>query len=249
MFTAYFDASGAKDQPVVVVAGFVSLAELWQEWEAEWLAKLSEYGLAYFHYNEISSWQEARKSRLIAELSRIIRCYVAHKAGVAVINRDMGEVFSELELKQWRINAYAVAGRTVAKEMRLWCMRGNGQLPVLVFEHGDDGQGQLAHLLTSQGYPEPIIKHKKKFTDRKGKVHEPAIPLQAADLLAYELFWRVREHQRTGRIPAEARLSPDLENIPGDYGTVEYDRLTLQRDAFEQGHPDILIPSVRIKTS
>jgi hypothetical protein len=57
------------------------------------------------------------------------------------------------------------------------------------------------------------------------------------------------EYLQTGQKPAEARLCADLENIPGEYGTVERDRLALQRDAMEQHDPDILIPSVEIKTS
>ena len=77
----------------------------------------------------------------------------------------------------------------------------------------------------------------------------PAIPLQAADLLAYEIFSRIREFMQTSQKPADARLCADLENIPGEYGTVELDRLALQRDAMEQGDPDILIPRVKIKTS
>ena len=251
MFTAYFDASGAGDQLAVVVAGFVSSAELWIEWEAKWLEKLSEYGLDHFHYSELSSWPEPKKAALVAELCKIIRPHVASKSGAAVINQEVNAVFSGSEREEWRINAYAVAGRTVAKKMRQWCQAvGSGRMPELVFEHGDVGRGKLDYLLTSQGYPAPIFKYKKKTTDRKsGIVHEPAIPLQAADLLAYEIFRRIREYRKTGREPNDSRLCADLENIPGEYGCVEYDRLKLQRDSFEQEDPEILIPSVKIKTS
>jgi hypothetical protein len=208
------------------------------------------YGLSCFHYKELYEWPKSRRSDLIADLCGIIRPYVAAKTGVAVVNREMAAIFSESERKNWRINAYAVAGRTVAREMRLWCQRGSGILPELVYERGDVGQDKLTHLLTSQGYPNPIFKPKKRYVDRKsGIVHLPAVPLQAADLLAYEIFWRMSEYLQTGQKPAEARLCADLENIPGEYGTVERDRLALQRDAMEQHDPDILIPSVEIKTS
>jgi hypothetical protein len=39
----------------------------------------------------------------------------------------------------------------------------------------------------------------------------------------------------------------DLENIPGGYGTVEFARLQLIRQALEEDDPDILIPGNKIK--
>jgi hypothetical protein len=250
MFTAYFDASGAPDQLAVVVAGFVSSAELWVEWEAEWRAKLRAYGLECFHNKELSEWPETKRADLISELCRIIRSYACFKTGIAVVNRHISEVFTEAESKEWKINAYAVAGRTAAREMRLWSLRGSGVMPELVYERGDAGQDRLRHLLVSQGYPEPFFRPKKEFTDRKsGVILQGAIPLQAADLLAYQICWRLREFLKTGKKPDSERLCSDLENIPGDYGTVEHDRLLLQKDALEQQDPDILVPRVRIKTN
>ena len=124
MLKAYFDASGAQDQLAVVVAGFVSSAELWMEWEEEWLKKLSDYGLAYFHYKELNGWPKSKRSDLAADLCAMIRPYVSAKTGVAVINREVAAVFSDSERKNWRINAYAVAGRTAAREMRFRVKRG-----------------------------------------------------------------------------------------------------------------------------
>jgi hypothetical protein len=132
------------------------------------------YGLSCFHYKELYEWPKSRRSDLIADLCGIIRPYVAAKTGVAVVNREMAAIFSESERKNWRINAYAVAGRTVAREMRLWCQRGSGILPELVYERGDVGQDKLTHLLTSQGYPNPIFKPKIEIRGSQERDCSPA---------------------------------------------------------------------------
>jgi hypothetical protein len=250
MFTAYFDASGKRDQLVLAVAGFVARAEDWIDWEGEWLDRLAQDGLPYFHARELPHWPDWKKARLVEDLSAIIRNRVAFKTGVVVANSHLEKVFSEVQRKQWRMEAYAVAGKTAAQSMRLWAASWGGRIPELVFERGDDGQGQLCDLMASQGYPAPIFKPKKAYKDRKsGIIQEPAIPLQAADLLASELFRRVRAYQRDGHIcPDFARLSPNLDKIPGDCGTVESDRLKLIKQAFEESDPDILVPKVKIKT-
>jgi hypothetical protein len=94
----------------------------------------------------------------------------------------------------------------------------------------------------SQGYPTPIFKPKRFHKDRKsGIVHEPAVPLQAADLLAAEVFRRVRAYQQQGHITEDsARLPSPLDKIPGECGSVEFDRLKLLKQAFEERDPDIL---------
>src|SRR5690242_11472191 len=48
--TAYFDASGKKEQPVLVVSGFVASEKQWLRFEEEWDALLGEFQLAHpFH--------------------------------------------------------------------------------------------------------------------------------------------------------------------------------------------------------
>jgi hypothetical protein len=46
-----------------------------------------------------------------------------------------------------------------------------------------------------------------------------------------------------------SRLPIDLENIPGECGTVEVGRLRLIRQALEEDDPEILVPSVKIRVN
>lgn len=84
----------------------------------------------------------------------------------------------------------------------------------MVFEWGDDGRGRLITLLEEDGFPSPIFKPKIRRL-QNGRWVEPAIPLQAADLLAFEFFDPVRKIETDGYL---ARIRPSYEalsRIPG----------------------------------
>jgi hypothetical protein len=234
----------------LAVAGFVSSAECWIEWEKEWLSRLREDGLDYFHRAELNKWNPVKREKLIEDLCRIIRTYVNSKTGVAVVNAKLRTKLSVDERTRWRLKAYALAGRTAAKEMRIWASQWQGPMPELIYEQGDYGTGDLMHLLTSQGYPAPIFKPKRTRKHQKsGLTIEGAIPLQAADLLAYEVFSRVRCVQENGYITKERhRLPDDLEKIPGECGFVTDDHLDFLKQGMEDLDKLVMIPKVRIKT-
>ncbi len=250
MFSAYFDAAGDSRQSAVVVAGFVSSATQWVEWENEWIPRLKRDNLDCFHGKELARWDSRKRAALINDLSEIICPNVAYKTAIAVVCSQVESVFSEDERKRWGVNPYSIAGRTVATVMRRWCVTGSKVMPELVFERGDQGRDGLTAWLVREGYAEPIFRPKKRYTDRKsGIVHEPAIPLQAADLLAYAAAQRLKVYLRDGHINLEfERLPRILDNIPGEAGTVEYDRLRLIRQQLSEDDPDLLIPGVKINT-
>jgi len=53
---AAFDASGHEsDQPVLVVAGFVSSAKDWDEFSAKWLERLRADDLPYFQASQFAN--------------------------------------------------------------------------------------------------------------------------------------------------------------------------------------------------
>jgi hypothetical protein len=249
--SCHFDASGDERTPILVVAGFIAEAQAWADWEGEWLARLQADGLAHFHSKELRDWSKPKKERLINDLSEIIRNNAASKIGVAVVDQHLQATFSEQERKKWRFKAYSLAGRTAAREARIWADRWSGPMPELVFERGDRSPGYLTHLMESQGYPRPIFKSKKTFTDKQtGVVHQAVIPFQAADLLAHEIFIRMRVFVRDGRITKEfAPLPSALEKIPGECGTVEANRIKLLKHGLEQADSLILVPNVKIRTT
>lgn len=96
MFVAYFDASGTeRNNPVLAVAGFLSGADRWMEFETKWLERLKSDGLTCFHTSDFnacqgefkSGWKghENRRVNLIADLVQIIKDHVDRKFGAVII--------------------------------------------------------------------------------------------------------------------------------------------------------------------
>jgi len=247
LYAAYFDASGdSHSQAVLAVGGFVAQAEAWVSWEHDWKMRLNREGMVMLHMKELSGWNLLKKQRLITDLCEITQHHVARKFGVVVINRELKAGLSEAERRKWRIQAYSIAGRTAAREVKLWSDSWGGRLPELIFEDGDQGKGNLIHLLTTQGYPQPLFKPKKDCRHKKsGVLIKSAIPLQSADMLSYALFSYCRGWPSTLGQP---RLNRFLENIPGEWGTIEEDRFRFIVDGLEQEDSLIATTTVKIKT-
>jgi hypothetical protein len=56
---AYFDASGHKESPALVVAGFESTTVSWSRFERDWKFCLAWYGVSALHMKDFTaSWRE-----------------------------------------------------------------------------------------------------------------------------------------------------------------------------------------------
>lgn len=252
MFTAYFDASGDDHcQAALAMAGFVAPVDAWIEWEKEWISRLARDGLTYFHRNEISSWATHKRQALINDLCGLIRSYVSSKTGIVVVNKYLQQFVSQAQRKHWHLRAYSLTGRTVAKEMRIWASEWRGPMPELIFEDGDKGKGSLIDLMRSDGYPSPIFKPKKTYIHKKSKIEmQGSVPLQAADLYAFELFNRARKLQAGGSEDRNFnRIHPELDKIPGLAGVINPDHLKFLDQGISQRDSLIMTTSVKIRAT
>lgn len=203
-----------------------------------------------FHRADLYKWESWKRERLVEDLCAIIRAHVSAKTGVTVINNDLQAHVSAGARKNWRIRAYSLAGRTAAKEMRIWASEWGGPIPELVFEEGDLGRGDLAHLLESQGYPSPIFKPNKTYVHRKSGILKVAsMPLQAADLLVYKIFAKaqlIKQHTDASR--DFSRIHPVLDKIPGMCGIVTPDHLRFIEQGMNQIDSLVMTTDVKIRT-
>jgi hypothetical protein len=251
MFTAYFDASGAKDQSVLAVAGFVASAEQWIDWEVEWLKRLGEAGLKRFHHNELNKWKPSEKRTLIDDLCGIIANHISRKAGVVVVNNSINVLPVALRRK-WGINPYTVGCRNVAKQMSVWAESWGGRFPEMFFEKGDTGQEWLGRNFELTGYPRPNIRRKHDWVSLKTGIAEVGlVAFDSADLFAQQLFERERIFRRDGYVTDEfAHLQPVLDKIPGRVGTVGMDNLQFLTEGLDMEESDrlIMVPRLKINT-
>jgi hypothetical protein len=228
MFTACFDASGSQhDQVSVVVAGLLSTADGWISFDSDWRARLAEDGIEFFRMSEFAQsqgqfvgWdrQETKRRAILSDLSDIIFNHAFRKFGCAVVNKTFTEHFSEKNRHLFRINSYCLAAMTAAATVDNWAESERIRTPVeLVFEDGDEGKGMLMDRMSGIGRPLPVFRPKKDRASDNGAVVKGFTPLQAADMLAYEMFVNVRNYHTNLDRPFRWGLRQFAE-MPGNVG-------------------------------
>ena len=201
-FTAGFDASGKEaDQPVVIVAGFVSSAKDWISFSEQWQARLALDGFSYFHMVEFAhsaehfaklKGNEGKRRELLGDLMEIIKSHAYRKFALAVEVPVFVQGLDEEFRKQFYLTAYSLLGRVVAAEAYSWHRELKLSAPLkLVFETGDD-QEELSKRMQGDGYPAPDFRPKTDRTSKLGIFESGYLPLQAADFLAYEYFLKMK---------------------------------------------------------
>ena len=96
-----------------------------------------------------------------------------------------------------------------------------------------------------------MFEPKREFKDKKsGVLHAAAVPLQAADLLAGEIFAVGRSVFSTQGVQTRLyRINEYLDKIPGQFGVIERDRYNFIEQGLEESNVLIMVPRVTVKTS
>ena len=236
MFTTAFDAGGnPHDQEFLVVAGFISSADSWIEFDKKWRQRLAEDDLTYFHMVDFAASQEEfkhgwknnepRRRKLLADLMEIIRPHAFRRFANVIEIKTLEENLPEEKLKEYNLNAYALCAMTCVAQVMRWCK--TQPAPQFhnvrfVFEDGDLGKGNLMQRFKEDLDMRPSFEPKKDKMTEHGII--PAFtPLQAADFFAYEVFLgckNLRERKYDPRWALEEFIS-----IMGELGITEVDNL------------------------
>jgi hypothetical protein len=191
MFTAYFDASGnAKDQPFVIVSGYIANYLQWKAFEQEWKAAHDMYGVSMpFHMAdfvaacETQTYKNQRNARLdyvelaknparaeafIKQLSGVQIAYV-HCGISCIVSMDTYKQANSIFDLRDVIPPYALGARMCIQRVQQWGQTyGVVDPPELIFEEGDFEQGKFTQLMVDEGSLLPIYKKKIDFAGLQG---------------------------------------------------------------------------------
>jgi hypothetical protein len=227
MLTAALDCSEDKNRKFFVMAALVSSAEEWAGFDLAWRARLKEDGLPYFHMNPFAhatthpqkpfdkSWigQEARRRKLLKDLLEIIQAHTWHKFG-CILPAQSFKMFSDIAREGFMPSMIATAAKLVWPEIEMWRRRERfRQQARMVFEQGDADKGTLIKAIEGMTGRVPSFEYKQDYPE-KGIVG--FTPLQASDILAFEMQKQAGDLDRPNDEVQFRFPYFELEKIPGD---------------------------------
>jgi len=185
MFVAYFDESGSPDDTcALVVAGLVASTEQWIHFERNWNDVLAEFGVAALHMKhyahsigEFKGWKgDKKRDRFMEKLLSIMKVRVQHTVATAVLMDDYRKLNEKYQLTEC-FKPYTIVATTCIAKVKKWAAQSkvDETLVDYVFEMGAKDRGDMIDFARVQKMPNISFFPKEK-----------AVPLQAADLLAYE---------------------------------------------------------------
>jgi uncharacterized protein DUF3800 len=194
--TAYFDESGThKGSPVIIVAGCLSTNEQWAKFSEEWRAVLKRYGLDYFRMSQFEnrkgpfkSLTDSDRHRLLEQLIGFIK--IRQRIGIGIKLKvadyyEVGRDFPFLFHKQ----PYAFCAMQCQIQLRLWAERNQHNEPIAyVYESGADYTGQILSAYDFARKIAPQLGDALRLGSLSFGSKYDLLPLQAADVLAYETY-------------------------------------------------------------
>ena len=212
IFTAYFDASRSADCRVSSVAGFVSREHHWPRFEEQWasILRAANPAVEFFHMTDFVSsrngWEDwkgpsavARRKALLGDLIACIKKHTnkGFAASLARVDYDAKNAF--FRIREEVGNEYAVCCLALLGRLARWVDNKNKRRGdvLCIFEHGDDGQGNMIKQARDAGF--------NVMTQPKDKIRA----FDACDLAA----WKARSVVDDAMYRKKGGGEDELENL------------------------------------
>jgi hypothetical protein len=203
VLVAYFDESGTGDKhDAIAVGGFVGDAMRWETFSRQWRRVLDREGVSAFHatdlesgHGEFEGWDKKRSIKFRGQLLERLRGVVAYGVSAGLDKRHYREYVKGDDLrakvgKDYTVCAVACVGITME-----WAARSRLTEQIdFVFEDGPAvPKGELLAQIDQMRLKQPLI-GPVTFGDKT------TLPLQAADLHAYEGWKHFSNREVDGKI-------------------------------------------------
>lgn len=203
MISAYFDDSATDEgKKVTAVGGYLATMYQWEKFVPKWNALLEKYDIKEMHRSDLETWNgeftkdrgwnPTRRTELVKKAQAIIKKYTYVAIGSAVINKDFEEIIPEL-VRDFHGGAYGWCAHECIHQAAKWCESKKHKTPIdWVFERGTLGSSQIQFFF-EKCYEIPELQ--KLFllkADGWTFKSKALIPLQAADVVAYEVYKQVQ---------------------------------------------------------
>jgi len=220
IFTVYLDESGIhRDSQDVVIAGYIATNEQWISFETEWKQALSEFGIPFFHMSDYAArkshyktWKNSERETRYERLTNIIKANTTYSVGITISRIDYAAAMGAIA-PTMASGLYGYIVNTLVLSVYL-ALRSIGypdaQIAYVLDRH--KGSGAIFSLLTELGVALDNAAHENgKDSNLVGFLSVTAedskrfVPLQAADILAYQLYRAGSNYHRVPNVPRASK--------------------------------------------
>jgi hypothetical protein len=192
VLVGYFDESGTtKDQGIALYGGIVADSVMWSRIELRWRRKLEDYGLSEYHavncelrHGEFIKYEKPVRDALTNYFSNLIAELPCQAFGAAIVHKDWEKLVPPHIKAHFGANPLYMAAAICVQQISSWSRQfAEKEAVALVFAEHEEHSSVISkihsELYRHIDWPGlgPINFSSPKFV----------IPLQAADLLCYEM--------------------------------------------------------------
>jgi hypothetical protein len=246
LLEAYFDESGTHaGSAAVSVAGYIARPEQWIAFEPEWRKVLSDFGLEFFHWSDCESaaagtpyagWSREKRRDAFAQLVDITNRHAIASVG-CVIERSLYEKHVPKHIQRAYNGLYGLAAQNCADSAATLVKTRLAEKGIssdariaYVFEASPGGVGQVSNLF-NENINDPVRRDFFRIQDFRFGLKKELPPLQAADILAYELFRYLPMKLGIDKKPERSFYTDRLESLtPNRLTYLEETELQKYRD-------------------
>lgn len=220
LYHAYLDESGTHQQSeAVVVAGFVSNADQWEALSEAWETALDEWQIPMFHMSEFenrkgdfASWGDGQRHERLNHLVGLIKEHTFSSIAFAVLSKSFDEILSE-KAKRLCGDAYGFASIGCWYNLAVRAKRPKIDGYIEYFMGAGCRGADALTRIYREGSKDPEWTNDTRMIGLNFTDPRVFPPLQAADILAYEINKQAQRqlagNRRSTRYPLKQL------NVPG----------------------------------
>jgi hypothetical protein len=217
VFRAFLDESGTHDEsPVITVAGYVARPGKWREFVPKWERVLRPSGIKVFHSvdcnafrKEFEGWDRERRDALVRRLLPLLPGIEGVGLAIGIVLRDLDELLKEREyLREYLGSPYQACLQWWLQSLIGEMQKKNNREPVAVV-HEENQYAKEA----KAAYDWVRQRHDtyRQLVSFSFGAKQEFVPLQAADILAYDVGKRLSNLAGKPRKSYEALTPPGFE--------------------------------------
>lgn len=233
MLAAYFDESGTHDgSSAIVVAGYLSSEERWEDFARAWTDMLRETSLIRWHQvhfahsvKEYTGWADKKRVESMQRVTKIINETVICGVVCGVDATAFKELSPRFSTPPYA--PYAFCAMVCFKHLEKWAAENFHSDPIdCIFESGAQGGGEISRMVQDLMSDEDGDKLSFRIGSVRFESKKDVLPVQAADVLAYEFYLEALNGHVSGELRPTRKSLQGLG--PKLFGGTFYTRSTLK---------------------